>query len=204
MDSRPIASKRSAQEAGIYDGNELIQPKKRHKEDQAIEITLQTPNCSSMHRMQVFPSDSMEDVFFKAFKLASKGWHTGNQDYWFNLYCQRFGDLALCSWKTVKEVLINGDKLMMRYDSDRIKRNPATMQIFVKTMEGRFITIDTLAEGQDAVQSLKWMLGCELGIPRRLQRLSCAGREMKDGRVLSDFNVARHCTVHLTSQMIGS
>ena len=169
--------------------------------EEAICITLKISTSSLLHGIFVYPSELMESIFFKAFKLANKEY---NQDYWFNLYCKRHGDSPLCSGETVKKMLIDGDKLEMKYDSERIKNKPPTMQIFVKTLTGRTITIDTLAEGKDTVQNLKWMIGCHTGIRRRRQRLLWAGRQMQDGIFLSDYKVVNESTIHLALRLTGS
>ena len=169
--------------------------------EEAIGVTLRTPNSSWLHGIFVFPSDSIECIYFKAFKVDKE--HTGNPNYWFHIYCKRLGAAPLEKNQTVKEVLADGDRLEMRYDLTRAAP-AATMRVFVRAMTGQVCTIDTLAGGQETVQNFKWMVGCHSGISLGVMRIIASGRQLSDGQILSNYNIRNESTVYALVRRRGS
>ena len=75
------------------------------------------------------------------------------------------------------------------------------MQIFVKTLNGKTLTIDVAPS--DSVESLKKVLSSQIGVHRDEQRLVFAGKQLEDQRTLSDYNIQKDSTVYLILRMKG-
>jgi len=82
-------------------------------------------------------------------------------------------------------------------DTQHITTND--IQIFVKTLLGKTITLDV--NSHDTIDTIKQQIFLRQGINQSSQRLIFAGKQLEDFKTLSDYQIKNFTTIHLVLRL---
>ena len=101
-----------------------------------------------------------------------------------------------------KDNISKFDELEVKLDNNINPDGNGHMQMFVKTLTGRTITLDV--DSNQLIINVKWLIRCKEELPTYQQRVIFAGKQMEDNRTLADYKCKKESTVHLVLRLRGT
>ena len=85
--------------------------------------------------------------------------------------------------------------------SQTLKIPRGGMQLFVKTMTGKTVSIEV--EEGESIEDVKAKISEKEGIPPEQQRLIFGGQQLEDAKTLEDYGVGDDDTFHLVLRLVS-
>jgi hypothetical protein len=78
-------------------------------------------------------------------------------------------------------------------------QSSSSMQVFVRELTGRTLTLKV--DSMDTIDAVKLMIQDRTGIPPTCFYLTYAGKNLADGRLVSDYNISKDCTLTMLMRL---
>ena len=151
----------------------------------------------------IYPTDDFCDIVVEYLSSVNTHdyWKNMNKDvmpYQVNITNER-NNVLINKFDSAKYLIQKGDKLKIIHNE---KNKGGKMQIFVKTLTGKTITLDV--EPTYDIFDARYVIYRRENIPVRQGNLIFAGKGLELRRKLVDYNIQKESTLHLVLRMRGS
>lgn len=113
--------------------------------------------------------------------------------------------LSILSLTSATPFLTNTNKMVAsptsKFLSQTLNIPRGGMQLFVKTMTGKTVSIEV--EEGESIEDVKAKISEKEGIPPEQQRLIFGGQQLEDAKTLEDYGVGDDDTFHLVLRLVS-
>lgn len=153
---------------------------------------------NSVNNKAIIIDVNLEDTIQNVKSQISNKFGLNSDDYYLTFSGKVLDDLnTISDYNIDKDNTIN---LMIRINGGGGSEG-STKQIFIKTLQGKTLTIDV--SDTDTIQSIKNKIFDKEGIPIDQQRLVFNGKQLEDNQTIADYNIQADSNIHLVLRLRG-